>query len=145
LSRQAPPIADEAPGAWQSNPIDRFVWSRLDEQELSPSPRADRRTLIRRASNDLLGLPPSPEEVEAFVSDADPQAYEKLIDRLLDSPHYGERWGRHWLDVVRFGESNGFERNVINDHMWPFRDYVIRSLNADKPFDELLREHLAGT
>jgi mono/diheme cytochrome c family protein len=144
LSRQAPPIADEAPDAWQSNPIDRFVWSRLDEQELSPSPRADRRTLIRRASYDLLGLPPSPEEVEAFVSDADPQAYEKLIDRLLDSPHYGERWGRHWLDVVRFGESNGFERNVINDHMWPFRDYVIRSLNADKPFDELLREHLAG-
>jgi hypothetical protein len=100
--------------------------------------------LIRRATYDLIGLPPSPQEVEAFVSDSNPQAYQKLIDRLLESHHYGERWGRHWLDVVRFGESNGYERNVVINDLWPFRDYVIRSLNEDKPFDQFMREHLAG-
>ena len=99
---------------------------------------------IRRAKYDLLGLPPTPEEVAAFLADTSPDAYEKLIDRLLQSPHYGERWGRHWLDVIRFGESIGFERNVIVDNAWPFRDYVIRSLNEDKPFDRMVIEHLAG-
>ncbi len=124
--------------------IDDFIRAKLTEQQLDLNPPADRRTLIRRATYDLLGLPPTPDEVEAFVTDADPEAYEKLIDRLLDSPHYGERWGRHWLDVVRFGESNGFERNVIINDLWPFRDYVIRSLNEDKPFDQFIGEHIAG-
>ena len=124
--------------------IDDFIRAKLTEQGLDLNPPADRRTLIRRATYDLIGLPPTPEEVEAFVSDPDPKAYEKLIDRLLDSPHYGERWGRHWLDVVRFGESNGFERNVMINNLWPFRDYVIRSLNEDKPFDQFIREHIAG-
>lgn len=128
----------------EKHPIDAFVEEKLEETGLSMNPAADRRTLIRRATYDLTGLPPSPEEVDDFVKSEDPEAYEKLIDRLLDSPHYGERWGRHWLDVVRFGESKGYERNVIIDNLWPFRDYVIESINADKPFDQLIREHLAG-
>ena len=124
--------------------IDDFIRAKLAEQHLQMNAHGDRRTLIRRATYDLTGLPPTPEEVEKFVNDPDPKAYEKLIDRLLASPHYGERWGRHWLDVVRFGESNGFERNVIIDNLWPFRDYVIRSINEDKPFDQFIREHIAG-
>lgn len=124
--------------------IDDFVSTKLAESNLSMNPRADRRTLIRRATYDLLGLPPTPSEVEAFVNDLDPGAYSRLIDRLLASPHYGERWGRHWLDVVRFGESNGFEQNFLLGDLWPFRDYVIRSLNEDKPFDQFIREHIAG-
>ena len=127
-----------------SQTIDDFIRSELAKHDLELNPPADRRTLIRRATYDLIGLPPTPEEVEAFVSDPDPNAYQKLIDRLLDSPHYGERWGRHWLDVVRFGESNGFERNFIINELWPFRDYVIRSLNEDKPFDQFIREHIVG-
>ncbi|MHC4878993.1 MAG: DUF1553 domain-containing protein [Planctomycetota bacterium] len=128
----------------QATTIDEFIQAKLDEKELTLNPPADRRTLIRRATYDLIGLPPTPEDVEAFVNDRDPKAYEKLIDRLLASPHYGERWWRHWLDVVRFGESNGFERNFIINNLWPFRDYVIRSLNEDKPFDQFIREHIAG-
>lgn len=124
--------------------IDSFVQTKLDEAQLPMNPAADRRTLIRRATYDLHGLPPTPEEVAAFVRDDSPNAYEKLIDRLLASKRYGERWGRHWLDVVRFGESNGFERNVIINNLWPFRDYVIESINNDKPFDDFIREHLAG-
>ncbi len=123
---------------------DDFIRNKLSENGLTLNPPADRRTLIRRATYDLLGLPPTPEEVQTFVDDPDPQAYEKLVRRLLRSPHYGERWGRHWLDVVRFGESNGFERNVIINELWPFRDYVIRSINQDKPFDLFIREHIAG-
>jgi hypothetical protein len=124
--------------------IDAFVKERLEEEGLSMNPPAGKRELIRRLTYDLVGLPPTPEEVDAFVADEDPQAYERLVDRLLASPHYGERWGRHWLDVVRFGESKGYERNVIIDNAWPFRDYVIRSLNEDKPMDRFIREHLAG-
>ncbi len=124
--------------------IDQFIKAKLADVGLEMNPAADRRDLIRRATYDLTGLPPTPEEMAAFTSDSDPNAYEKLIDRLLSSHHYGERWGRHWLDVVRFGESNGFERNVIIDNLWPFRDYVIRSFNDDKPFDQVIREHLAG-
>ncbi len=124
--------------------IDQFVEAKLAFSGLAMNSLADRRTLIRRATYDVTGLPPTPEEVAEFVGDEDPDAYEKLVDRLLASAHYGERWGRHWLDVVRFGESNGFERNVIIDNLWPFRDYVIRSLNDDKPFDQVIREHLAG-
>lgn len=124
--------------------IDAFIDEKLTEEGLERNPPADRRTLIRRATYDLTGLPPTADQVDAFVEDQDPQAYARLVDRLLDSPHYGERWGRHWLDVVRFGESIGFERNVIIDDLWPFRDYVIRSINEDKPFDQMIREHLAG-
>ncbi|WP_169974357.1 DUF1553 domain-containing protein [Tautonia rosea] len=139
-----PPNHPTAPEAWQTHPIDRFVFSRLAEQGLSPSPPADRRTLIRRASFDLRGLPPTPQEVQAFLEDDAPDAFERLIDRFLASPQYGERWGRHWLDVVRFGESNGYERNVLINNVWPFRDAIIRAFNSDRPFDQLVREHLAG-
>lgn len=124
--------------------IDDFIRAKLSEHKLSLNPPADRRTLIRRATYDLIGLPPTPEDVESFVNDPDPLAYQKLIDQLLESPHYGERWGRHWLDVVRFGESNGYERNVVINNLWPFRDYVIRCINEDKPFDQFIREHIAG-
>jgi hypothetical protein len=116
----------------------------LREKELEPSPQADRRTLIRRLSFDLQGLPPTPEAVEAFVNDPAPDAYEKLVDRLLDDPAYGERWGRHWLDVVRFGESNGYEQNHLRDNAWPYRDWVIQSLNQDKPYQRMILEQLAG-
>lgn len=132
------------PEAWRSHPLDRFIFAQLAEKGLVPNPPADRRTLIRRATYDLTGLPPTPAEVAEFLADEDPLSYEKLIDRLLESPRYGERWGRHWLDVVRFGESKGYERNEIINNAWPFRDYVINSLNADKPFDQFIREHLAG-
>lgn len=124
--------------------IDAYVVATLQENGLSMNPPAERRSLIRRATYDLTGLPPSPEEVESFMNDSDPQAYEALIDRLLASQHYGERWGRHWLDVVRFAESGGYEHNFFVYNLWPFRDYVIRSLNEDKPFDAFIREHLAG-
>ena len=138
-----PDVAD-APDAWRRDPLDRFVIAELRRQGLTPSPPAAKRTLIRRATYDLTGLPPSPAEVRAFLADSRTDAYERLIDRLLASPAYGERWGRHWLDVVRFGESRGFERNEIINNLWPFRDYVITSFNHDKPFDQLVREHLAG-
>ncbi len=131
----------EAP---KSGSIDDYIDAKLAEKGLERNPPAERRDLIRRVTYDLTGLPPTPEEITAFVNDGDPQAWEKLIDRLLGSPHYGERWGRHWLDVVRFGESKGFERNVLIDNIWPFRDFVIRSINEDKPFDQFIREHLAG-
>lgn len=133
------PLAEPAQAS-----IDAYIESSLEEAGLAMNPEADRRALIRRATYDLTGLPPSPEEVKAFASNPDPQAYERLIDRLLASPRYGERWGRHWLDVVRFGESVGFEQNWIIEDLWPFRDYVIRSINEDKPFDSFMREHLAG-
>lgn len=124
--------------------IDEFVDARLKSAGLHRNPHADRATLIRRATYDLTGLPPSTQAMTAFIDDQRPNAYELLIDRLLASPDYGQRWGRHWLDVVRFGESNGFERNVIINELWPFRDYVIKSLNEDKPFDQFIREHIAG-
>jgi hypothetical protein len=144
LADVEPPAATPTASGWADHPIDRFLVTSLAEKGLVPNPPADRRTLIRRASYDLTGLPPTPEEVAAFITDTDPQAYEKLIDRLLASPHYGERWGRHWLDVVRFGESNGYERNFLINDLWPFRDWVIESFNDDKPFDRFIREHLAG-
>ena len=144
LANVMPPAPANLPAEWASSPIDRFIFAKLAERGLKPNPPADRRSMIRRVTYDLTGLPPSPEEVEAFVNDADPQAYEKLVDRLLASPRYGEQWGRHWLDVVRFGESNGFERNVLINNVWPYRDYVIRSFNDDKPFNRFFVEQLAG-
>ncbi len=144
LIKVEPPDVLDLPADWADNPIDRFVYRRLAEQGLAPSPPADRRALIRRVTYGVTGLPPTPEDIRAFVANDSADAYERLVDRLLASPHYGEHWGRHWLDVVRFGESRGFERNEIVNNAWPYRDYVIRSLNEDKPFDMLVREHLAG-
>ncbi len=127
------------------NPIDAFLLQKLTAAKLTFSPPADRATLIRRASFDLLGLPPSPEEVDAFVKDTSPDAYEKLLDRLLASPHYGERWGRHWLDVAGYADSDGYtDADTERKWAWQYRDYVIRSLNADKPFNQFIVEQLAG-
>ncbi len=125
-------------------PVDTFVLARLDAAGLSPAPEADRLTLIRRVTLDLTGLPPTPEEVAAFFADDTPDPYAKLVDRLLSSPRYGERWATHWLDVVRFAESNGYESDGERPHAWRYRDYVIRSLNADKPYDVFLTEQVAG-
>ncbi len=146
--------ADKSWWSLQPNPtdlstaggIDDFIAAGLKAKGLGFNPPADPRTLIRRMTYDLHGLPPTPEEVEKFVKDSQngTRAVKDLVDRLLASPRYGEQWGRHWLDVVRFGESNGFERNFIIDDLWPFRDYVIRSINDDKPFDRFIIEHLAG-
>jgi mono/diheme cytochrome c family protein len=125
-------------------PIDAFILARLEKAGLEPAAEADRATLIRRAMFDVWGLPPDPAEVDAFVADPDPQAYERLVDRLLASPHYGERWAQHWLDVVRFAESSGFETNTERNSAWPYRDYVIRALNDDTAYPQFIREQLAG-
>ena len=130
--------------AWPRTAIDQFVLARLVVAGLHPSPEADRATLIRRLTFDLHGLPPTPAEVAAFESDPDPQAYERLVDRLLASPRYGERWARHWLDVVHYGETHGYDKDKRRDHAWPYRDYVIRSLNDDKPYARFVKEQLAG-
>jgi hypothetical protein len=126
------------------NPIDHFILHRLKKERLAPSPEADRRTLIRRLSFDLIGLPPTPHEVKAFVKDSAPGAYERLVDRLLDSPHYGERWARHWLDIVRYGESQGFERNKFRPNAWKYRDFVVEAFNSDMPYDQFVRWQIAG-
>ncbi len=129
---------------FRRQPVDDFVMHRLETRDLSISPPAERRVLIRRISFDLLGLPPSPEEVDQFLNDDRPDAFERLVDRILASPHYGERWARHWLDVVRFGESNGFERDLPRPNAWHYRDWVIEALNRDMPYDEFARWQLAG-
>ncbi len=126
------------------NPIDSFIQAKLAEKGLRLSPPADRRTLIRRAFFDLIGLPPTPEEVEAFLSDRSDRSYENLVDRLLASPHYGERWARHWLDLARYAESEGFKADEMRSNAWRYRDYVIKSLNDDKPYDQFIREQIAG-
>ena len=129
---------------WGSNPIDQFVGRQLQEHELAPSPRADRRTLIRRLSLVARGLPPTPDEVEEFLQDYRPDAYERLVDRILASPRYGERWARHWLDVVRFGETHGFETNRERPHAWRYRDYVVDAFNQDLSYQQFVQEQLAG-
>jgi hypothetical protein len=128
----------------EKNAIDWFISRKLAEHGLKRSPATDRRTLIRRLKFDLLGLPPTPEEVDAFVRDASPNAYESLVERYLASPQFGERWARHWLDTVRFAESNGFETNTPRPNAWPYRDWVIRSFNEDKPYNLFVFEQLAG-
>ncbi len=130
--------------AWIRTPIDAFIRARQRELGLPHAPEADRRTLIRRLAYDLVGLPPTPEEIAAFEADTHPQAYERLVDRLLESPHYGERWARHWLDVVHFGETHGYDKDKLRLNAWPYRDYVIRSLNADKPYGRFVQEQVAG-
>lgn len=141
LAKGEPPAVKEA--RWAKNPVDRFVFSRLEREGITPSAETERETLCRRVFLDLTGLLPTPEELDAFVKDEAPDAYEKLVDRLLASPHYGERWGRHWLDQARYADSNGYSIDSERA-MWPFRDWVIASLNADMPFDRFTIEQLAG-
>jgi uncharacterized protein YoxC len=131
-------------GGAVASPIDAFIVAKLEEKGLTPAPVAPRETLIRRLTFDLTGLPPHPEEVQAFLKDTSPKAYGKLVDRLLDSDRYGERWGRHWLDVVRYADSDGYEYDAIRKHSWRYRDYVIRAFNQDKPYDRFIREQIAG-
>ena len=144
IAKPAVPTLPKAYAAGIRNPIDAFVRAKLAERKLAPSPEADRRTLIRRLYFDLIGLPPTAAEVEAFVADDDPKSYEHLVDKLLASPHYGERWARHWLDVVHFGETHGYDKDKPRPNAWPYRDYVIRSFNADKPYAQFIEEQLAG-
>ena len=144
IRRPSPPSVAPRDSAWVRNPVDAFILAGLRKNGLKPNADADRRTLIRRLSFDILGLPPSPEDISAFEYDNRPDAYERLVDRLLASPQYGERWGRHWLDVVRFGESHGYETNMPRFNAWPFRDYVINALNRDTPFPRFVLEQLAG-
>ncbi len=133
-----------ADARWTYNAIDYFILSRLEKEGLAPAPAEERATLIRRLKFDLLGLPPTPEEVDAFVADQGADAYDRLIERYLESPHYGERWARHWLDVVRFAESDGFETNQPRANAWPYRDWVIRAINDDIPYNRFVAEQLAG-
>ncbi|MCA9007207.1 MAG: DUF1549 domain-containing protein, partial [Planctomycetaceae bacterium] len=125
-------------------PVDAYLLARLRKAGLKYSPPADRRTLIRRIYFDLIGLPPTSDEIEQFVKDPDPQAYEKLVDRLLASPRYGERWARHWLDVVHYADTHGYDKDKLRENAWPYRDYVIRALNEDRPYGQFIQQQLAG-
>lgn len=138
------PEVPRSGSAFVRNPVDEFVLEKLRAKGLQPSPEADRNTLIRRVYLIMHGLPPTPAEVEAFVGDAAPDAYERLVDRVLQSPRYGERWARHWMDVVRYADTDGFERNVERKTAYPYRDYLIEAFNTDKPYDRFVREQLAG-
>src|SRR5436309_123780 len=139
---KVPPVARTK---WKPrNPIDNFIFAKLAQAKLAPSPEASRRTLIRRLYFDLIGLPPAPADVLAFERDTAANAYEKVVERLLSSPQYGERWARHWLDVVRFAETHGFEMNQPRTNACRYRDYVIHALNQDKPYDRFIIEQFAG-
>ncbi len=142
LTRPAVPAVKDA--AWVRTPVDAFVLARLEQEGLKPSPEADRATLLRRATFDLHGLPPTPAEIDAFVADKSPDAWEKVVDRLLASPRYGERWGRHWLDLAHYADTHGYDKDKRRDHAWPYRDYVIRALNQDRPYARFIKEQLAG-
>jgi len=139
-------VAPRVPKAktWARNPIDGFLLVKLEECKLTPVPPANRLTLLRRAYFDLIGLPPTPAQIEIFTRDKRPEAFAELIERLLASPHYGERWARHWLDVVRYADTGGSETDLLFQNAWQYRDYVIRSLNNDKPFDRFIQEQVAG-
>ncbi len=141
---QNPKLPEPKNPFWATQPLDKFVLAKLEEAGIKPAQPADRRTLIRRAYFDIIGLPPSPEEVEAFVNDRSENAFEKVVDGLLDSPHFGERWARHWMDLVRYAESHGHEFDYPIHHAWKYRDYLIRALNADVPYDQFIREQVAG-
>ena len=142
IRRPTPPTVQRA--EWVRDPIDAFILAGLEKEGIAPAPEADRRTYIRRVTFDLIGLPPTPAEIDAFLQDQRAEAYEKLVDRLLASPRYGERWARHWLDVVRFTESHGYEMNTLRPTAWPYRDYVIQAFNEDRAFPRFIREQLAG-
>ncbi len=141
VKKVTPPVMKSA---WVRGDIDRFVAAKHSEMKLDPAPEADRHELVRRAYFDLHGLPPTKDQIDAFVNDKDPRAYEKLVDELLASPRYGERWAQHWLDLVRYAESDGYNADAYRPSVWPYRDYVIKSLNDDKPYDQFVREQLAG-
>ncbi len=140
-ARPAEPAVKDS--AWPRNAIDRFILARLEQEKIAPSPEADRLTLLRRAKLDLIGLPPTIDETDAFLADPRPDAYERVVDRFLASPHYGERWGRHWLDVARYADSNGYSIDAPRS-IWKYRDWVIDALNRDLPFDQFTIEQLAG-
>jgi len=142
VTNPAPPAV--ASRSWVRNPIDAFVLGKLEEKGIRPNPEASRVALLRRLSLDLTGLPPTPEEVQAFLADPSENAYEKQVDRLLASPLYGERWARHWLDLARYADSNGFKADETRPHVWRYRDYVIQALNQDKPYDRFVQEQIAG-
>jgi hypothetical protein len=141
---QRPDLPSVRRTAWVRTPVDAFIAARHEQQGLSPAPEAPRRVLVRRLYLDLLGLPPTPQEIEAFVKDRSPEAYEQLVERLLASPHYGERWGRYWLDLARWAESHGYQHDLPRPYAWRYRDYVIASFNQDKPYDRFLAEQIAG-
>ena len=136
-----PAVKDKS---WVRSPVDSFVLAALEAKGLTPAKQADKRTLIRRALYDLTGLPPTPDEVQSFLADNSPQAFSRVVDRLLASPRYGERWGRHWLDVARYADSNGLDENLVYKNAFRYRDYVIAAFNKDKPYDQFLHEQLAG-
>ena len=145
LDREVPPHPQSDPlQTWCVNAIDQFIAARLEQNGLAPSEPADKRTLLRRVYFDLLGLPPTPEEIEAFLADLSPGAYERVVDRLLASPQYGERWARHWMDVVHFAETHGQDQDRPRENAWPYRDYLINALNADKPYGRFVQEQIAG-
>src|SRR5687767_9453402 len=141
---QSPSLPEVAQMDWVKSPIDHFVLAKLVEKKMSPAPDADKRTLIRRSTFDLIGLPPTPEEIANFLDDASPEAFAKVVDRLLASPHYGERWGRHWLDVVRYADTAGETADYPVPEAYLYRNYVISSFNRDKPYDQFIREQIAG-
>lgn len=138
------PVLNESQKAWARNEIDAFIAADHARNGFKPAPEADRRTLVRRLYFDIIGLPPTPEAIEAFLADQTPRAYEKLVDRLLASPAYGERWARHWLDIVHYGETHGYDKDKPRPNAWPYRDYVIASLNQDKPYARFVQEQIAG-
>src|SRR5262245_16343188 len=139
-----PPIPGVANASWVRTPVDAFILSRLEQAGLQPASPVDRATLLRRVTFDLTGLPPTPDELQHFLQDTRPDAYVRVVDRLLASPHYGERWAQHWLDVARYAESNGYELDAERPHAWHYRDYVVQVFNADKPFDRFVIEQMAG-
>src|SRR5258707_372178 len=140
------PMRPELPsghnGNWIRTPVDTFIVARLEKAGLRPAATADRATLLRRITQGIIGLPPTPADLQHFLQDQRPDAYERVVERLLASAHYGERWAQHWLDVVRYAESNGYEGDNERPHAWRYRDYVIQALNHDKPFDRFLTEQL---
>ncbi|MCI0455844.1 MAG: DUF1549 domain-containing protein, partial [Gemmataceae bacterium] len=141
VDRPVPTVRNKT---WASNALDCFILAQLEANGLHPAPPADKRTLLRRATFDLTGLPPTPEEIDAFLADDAAHAFAKVVDRLLAAPAYGERWGRHWLDVARYADSNGLDENVAHGNAWRYRDYVVAAFNQDKPYDQFLLEQLAG-
>src|SRR5207237_10464479 len=143
------PVRKTAPPAirnqdWARNPIDAFIFAVLQEKNLKPAPPADKVTLLRRATFDLTGLPPTESEIRDFLADTSPQAFPRVVDRLLNSPRYGERWGRHWMDVARYADSTGADEDHRYPYAWRYRDYVIESFNRDVPYDRFVREQVAG-
>ncbi|MCA9218672.1 MAG: DUF1549 domain-containing protein, partial [Planctomycetales bacterium] len=141
---ERPLVPSVANRDWPRNAIDSFVLAQLELRSLTPMPEADRATLLRRLSFDLRGIPPSPAEIADFVGDVSPDAYERLVERWLASPLYGERWAQHWLDLARFAETDGFEHDHVRGDAWRYRDWVIDALNADMPYDQFLQQQLAG-